>query len=146
MPPRAESELDQITLHNIAIMNMDEEPSAGFEKLQYLIQQNSFPFETFANLCLLYVKYSFFSLLADVLAENSSLAYKHLNPVRFLHAYTIFLLSTFLIDPFLNTKFEYEFMEAKIIQQTSPEEAFRRFEVMASRNIEMLRRLSKDVI
>jgi tetratricopeptide repeat protein 30 len=81
MPPRSEAELDQITLHNIAIMNMEDEPSAGFEKLQYLIQQNSFPFETFANLCFLYVKYSFFSLVADVLAENSTLAFKHLTPV-----------------------------------------------------------------
>lgn len=82
MPPRSEIELDQITLHNLAIMNMEEEPSAGFEKLQYLIQQNTFPFETFANLCFLYIKHSFFSLVADVLAENSQLAFKHLTPVR----------------------------------------------------------------
>jgi tetratricopeptide repeat protein 30 len=83
MPPRSEAELDQITLHNIAIMNMDEEPSAGFEKLQYLIQQNTFPFETFANLCFLYIKYSFFSLVADVLADNTPLAFKHLSQVVF---------------------------------------------------------------
>jgi tetratricopeptide repeat protein 30 len=85
MPPRAEAELDQITLHNIAIMNMEEEPSAGFEKLQYLITQNSFPDETFTNLCFLYVKYSFFSLVADVLAENSSMAFKYLNQVGIAH-------------------------------------------------------------
>ncbi len=85
MPPRSESELDPISLHNIAVMNMEEEPSAGFEKLQFLIQQNSFPNETFANLCFLYLKYSFFSLVADVLAENAHLTYKYLTPVgRFL--------------------------------------------------------------
>ena len=39
------------------------------------------PFETFANLCFLYIKHSFFSLVADVLAENSQLAFKHLTPV-----------------------------------------------------------------
>ena len=89
MPPRSEVELDQITLHNLAIMNMDEEPSAGFEKLQYLIQQNTFPFETFANLCFLYVKYSFYSLVADVLAENSQLAFKHLTPVSQLNIYSM---------------------------------------------------------
>lgn len=81
MPPRSETELDQVSLHNIAIMNMDEEPSAGFDKLQFLIQQTTFPNETFANLCLLYVKYSFFSLAADVLAENAHLTYKNLTHV-----------------------------------------------------------------
>ncbi len=84
MPPRSETELDPTSLHNIAIMNMDEEPSSGFEKLQFLIQQNSFPNETFANLCLLYIKYSFFSLAADVLAENANLTYKYLTAVSFL--------------------------------------------------------------
>ncbi len=83
MPPRSESELDPITLHNIAMMNMEEEPSAGFEKLQFLIQQNTFPDETFANLCILYVKYSFYSFVADVLAENAHLTYKYLTPVRY---------------------------------------------------------------
>jgi tetratricopeptide repeat protein 30 len=81
MPPRSESELDTITLHNIAIMNMDEEPSSGFDKLQYLIQLNTFPNETFANLCILYVKYSFYDFLADVLAENAHLTSKYLTPV-----------------------------------------------------------------
>jgi tetratricopeptide repeat protein 30 len=87
MPPRAEAELDPTSLHNIGIMNMDEEPSKGFEKLQFLIQQNTFPSETFANLCLLYVKYSFYSLVADVLAENAHLTYKELTPVTILYLY-----------------------------------------------------------
>ncbi len=81
MPPRSETEIDPVSLHNIAVMNMDEEPSTGFDKLQFLIQQSSFPNETFANLCLLYVKYSFFSLAADVLAENAHLTYKYLTQV-----------------------------------------------------------------
>jgi tetratricopeptide repeat protein 30 len=122
MPPRTETELDQITLHNLAMMNMDEEPSAGFGKLQFLIQQNNFPDETFANLCILYVKYSFYSFVADVLAENAHLTYKYLTP------------------------FEYEFLEAKIIEQTSPAAAFTRFEEMASKQIENLRKLAKDVL
>ena len=81
MPPRGESELDPISLHNIGIMNMDEEPSSGFEKLQFLIQQSTFPNEAFANLCLLYIKYSFYSLAADVLAENAHITYKFLTSV-----------------------------------------------------------------
>ena len=83
MPPRSEAELDPITLHNIALMNMDDEPNAGFEKLQYLIQQSSFPNETFSNLCILYTKYSFYSLVADFLAENVHLTFKYISPVTF---------------------------------------------------------------
>ena len=80
-------ELDPVTLHNIALMNMEENPTQGFEKLQFLLQQVACPpgewvgkggrkvatssiipsiicthllvliAETFANLLLLYVKY-----------------------------------------------------------------------------------------
>jgi tetratricopeptide repeat protein 30 len=121
MPPRSENELDPITLHNIALMNMDDDPNAGFEKLQFLIQQNTFPHETFANLCLLYAKYSFYSLVADFLAENVQLTYKFITP------------------------YEYEFLEAKVIQQTSPEEAYRKLEEMSVKQIETLRRLTKEV-
>ena len=82
MPPRAEAELDPITLHNIALMNMDDDPNGGFEKLQYLVQQNTFTNETFSNLCLLYAKYSFYSLVADFLAENLHLSHKFITAVK----------------------------------------------------------------
>jgi hypothetical protein len=36
---------------------MEANPTQGFEKLQFLLQQNPFPPETFGNLLLLYVKY-----------------------------------------------------------------------------------------
>ncbi|KAA3672981.1 tetratricopeptide repeat protein 30 [Paragonimus westermani] len=77
MPPRTEEELDHITLHNQALMNMENEPAAGFQKLQFLLQQETFPPETFANLLLLYIKYEYFDLAADVLAENAPLAYEY---------------------------------------------------------------------
>ena len=57
MPPRSEQELDPVTLHNQALLNMDTQPTQGFEKLQFLLQQDPFPPETFANLLLLYIKY-----------------------------------------------------------------------------------------
>ena len=50
-------ELDPVTLHNQALMNMDENPTQGFEKLQFLLQQVPCPPETFANLLLLYLKH-----------------------------------------------------------------------------------------
>lgn len=76
MPPRSEEELDAVTLHNQALMNMVDKPTEGFEKLQFLLQQNPFPPETFGNLLLLYCKYEYYDLAADVLAENAHLTYK----------------------------------------------------------------------
>ena len=57
MPPRSEEELDAVTLHNQALMNMETAPTAGFRKFQFLLQQDPFPPETFGNLLLLYIKY-----------------------------------------------------------------------------------------
>ena len=37
MPPRGEDELDPVTLHNQALMNMDEDASGGFKKLNFLL-------------------------------------------------------------------------------------------------------------
>lgn len=81
MPPRAEYELDAVTLHNQALMNIEQKPAEGFEKLQFLLQQNPFPPETFSNLLLLYCQYECYDLAADILAENAHLTYKYLTPV-----------------------------------------------------------------
>lgn len=52
-----QQELDPVTLHNQALMNMDQQPTQGFEKLQFLLQQNPFPPVTFGNLLILYIKF-----------------------------------------------------------------------------------------
>lgn len=96
MPPRSEEELDAVTLHNQALINMDTKPSEGFEKLQFLLQQNPFPPETFANLLLLYCKYQYYDLAADVLAENVHLTYKYLTPVSM--TFIIILLYIFFAN------------------------------------------------
>uniref|UniRef100_A0A480M073 Tetratricopeptide repeat protein 30 n=1 Tax=Sus scrofa TaxID=9823 RepID=A0A480M073_PIG len=121
MPPRAEEELDPVTLHNQALMNMDTRPTEGFEKLQFLLQQNPFPPETFGNLLLLYCKYEYFALAADVLAENAHLTYKFLTP------------------------YLYDFLDAVITCQTAPEEAFIKLDGLAGVLTEQLRRLTKQV-
>merc|ERR1719242_2382217 len=64
MPPRDESELDAVTLHNQALVEMDDKPTEGFRKLNFLLHQHPSPPETFANLLLLYCKYSYFDLAA----------------------------------------------------------------------------------
>ncbi|CAH8508519.1 unnamed protein product [Schistosoma mattheei] len=121
MPPRNEDELDHITLHNQAVMNMNKEPGIGFQKLQFLLQQETFPPETFANLLLLYIKYEYYDLAADVLAENATLAYEY--------------LSTDLFD----------FIEAVILRQTAPQDAYNRLDQMAIKHTEQLRRLTKII-
>ncbi|XP_026216764.1 tetratricopeptide repeat protein 30A isoform X1 [Anabas testudineus] len=121
MPPRSEEELDPVTLHNQALVNMDTKPSEGFEKLAFLLQQPSFPPVTFGNLLLLYCKHEYFDLAADVLAENAHLTYKFLSP------------------------YMYEFLDALLTCQTAPEEAFRKFDEMNGKLTEQLRKLSKQV-
>uniref|UniRef100_A0A3Q3XPA5 Tetratricopeptide repeat protein 30 n=1 Tax=Mola mola TaxID=94237 RepID=A0A3Q3XPA5_MOLML len=121
MPPRSEEELDPVTLHNEALLNMDTKPSEGFEKLAFLLQQPSFPPVTFGNLLLLYCKHEYFDLAADVLAENAHLTYK-------------------LLPPYM-----YEFLDALLTCQTAPEEAFRKFDEMSGKLTEQLRKLAKQV-
>lgn len=121
MPPRSEEELDPVTLHNQALMTIDSNPGEGFEKLQFLIQQPSFPPETFANLLILYCKYEYFDLAADVMAENADLTYK-------------------LLSPYL-----YDFLDALITQQTSPEDAYRKFDELGSKYTNQMRKLIKQV-
>ncbi|XP_046402785.1 tetratricopeptide repeat protein 30A [Ischnura elegans] len=121
MPPRSEEELDAVTLHNQALINVNTNPSECFEKLQFLLQQNPFPPETFGNLLLLYCKYEYYDLAADVLAENAHLTHKYLTPDL------------------------YDFLDALITQQTSPEEAYLKFDDIASKLSESLRKLTKQV-
>ncbi|XP_033631119.1 tetratricopeptide repeat protein 30A-like [Asterias rubens] len=121
MPPRSEEELDPVTLHNQALMNMEGNATQGFEKLQFLLQQNPFPPETFGNLLLLYIKYEYYDLAADVLAENSHLTFKYLS------------------------QYHYDFMDAVITMQTAKEEAYRKLDEMATRHTDQLRKLTKEV-
>jgi tetratricopeptide repeat protein 30 len=85
MPPRSESELDPVTLHNQGLLSMDTEPNSGFKKLNFLLSQPPFPNETFSNLVILYCKYGFYDQAADVLAQNVELSYKLLRSTTLRH-------------------------------------------------------------
>lgn len=124
MPPRAEEEFDPVTLHNTALMNMAEDPTAGFKKLNYLLRNPPFPPETFQNLLLFYVKYQYFDLAADVLAENAHLSWRYLSQRN---------------QPL------YDFLDGMITAQTSPAEAFRKFDMLSQKHIETLRKLTKRI-
>lgn len=68
-------ELDPVTLHNQALLNMDTKPSEGFEKLAFLLQQPSFPPVTFGNLLLLYCKH-------EVHSRSQAALNLHFNPLQ----------------------------------------------------------------
>jgi tetratricopeptide repeat protein 30 len=121
MPPRSEIELDPVTLHNQALMHMDSDPNGGFRKLNFLLSQPPFPPETFGNLLLLYLKYQYYDLAADVLAENTH-----------LHASCL-------------SQDLYDYLEATILTQSSPSEAYRKFDILANKHIEILRKLTKQI-
>lgn len=70
-------------------MNMDEDGAGGFEKLAFLLTSSPMPPETFANLLLLYCKYGYYDLAADVLAENQHLVDKYLDKVHLLFSFPL---------------------------------------------------------
>jgi len=121
MPPRAEEELDPVSLHNSALMHMETDPAAGFKKLNFLISNPPFPPETFVNLMLLYCKHQYYDLAADVLAENAHLTFQFLSPDL------------------------YEFLDATLMVQTAPEEAYRKFDDLSKKHIDTLRALTKSI-
>ena len=122
MPPRLEQELDHVTLHNSALMNMDQDPTTGFEKLNFLLSQTPCPPQVLSNLLLLYVKYEYYELCADLLAENQQLVKK-----------------TF-------SNYLQEYLEATaLLSQTAPDEAYKKFEDLSVRHINQLRRTTTSI-
>lgn len=121
MPPRSEEEFDAVTLMNHALFNIDNEPSAGFKKLNYLLYNPPFPPETFTNILLLYTKFNYFDLAADVLAENSDLTFKYIKQEV------------------------YDYLEALIFQNTNPEETIKKLEVLGNKHLDNFRRITKAI-
>jgi tetratricopeptide repeat protein 30 len=120
MPPRNEDELDPVTLHNQALMNMESDPTSGFEKLEFLVDRDTSPPETFGNLVLLYTKYSVLDSAADLMAECGHLAASM-------------------------TPYVYEYVDALLQRDAFPEEAFRKLDVLGDKHIEVLRRLARQI-
>ncbi|KAI1708251.1 tetratricopeptide repeat protein 30A2 [Ditylenchus destructor] len=116
MPPRSEEELDPVTLHNQALIGIETNLADSFAKLQYLLGQNPFPPETFANLLLLYCKYEYYDLAADVLAENAHLTYKYLS------------------------QYTYDYLDALITQQSSSADAYGKFDALANEQLSAVRK------
>lgn len=121
MPPRQESDLDPVTLHNTAIVQIHTEPSVSFEKLNFLLNSNPCPPETFGNLVLLYLKFEHYEYAADLLAQFPQAQEE-------------------LLDPFVK-----EFVQVLLLTKVSPEEANQKLDEMINNMSENLRLLAKQV-
>lgn len=97
LPPRSESELDPVTLHNMALTD-PKGPVGGLRKLAFLLQLGppACPKETFANILLICCKHEMYEMAADILAEHTDLTYKYLSQV--FMALEIFNIQIFLIS------------------------------------------------
>lgn len=122
LPPRLESELDPITLHNQALLTLNTDPTSSLKRLSFLLTlpPSAYPVEAFSNLLLAYIKHEYYGLAADVLAEHG-----HLH-------HTL-------------EKGVYEYLEAVIQSQSAPAEAYRKLDQLANLHIEKLRKLTKQI-
>ncbi|XP_030378083.1 tetratricopeptide repeat protein 30 homolog [Scaptodrosophila lebanonensis] len=122
LPPRAESELDPVTLHNMALTDT-QGPVAGLRKLAFLLQLGppACPKETFANILLICCKHEMYETAADILAEHTDLTYKYLS------------------------QYLYELLDALITAQTSAELAEKKLGTLASSLAGKLRSLAAKV-
>ncbi|KAG9391653.1 Tetratricopeptide repeat [Carpediemonas membranifera] len=121
MPFRHDSELDAVTLHNKALVQIDSDPSGGFQKLHFLLTNPPFPPETFGNLLLMYCEHELYDLAAGLLADNGNLAAQCLTPDRAL------------------------FLNALIVAQTSQEEAYHKLEQLENRHLSALNQMMKQM-
>ena len=121
MPKRREDELDPVTLHNYAIVNMDANAFDGFQKLKHLLSHPPFPPETYGNILLLYCKYGHHNLAADIMAENSNLSYDSLSQEL------------------------YDYLDASVMISVNKEEAFGKFESMSKQCSSRLKKMFQSL-
>eukprot|EP00835_Amoeboradix_gromovi_P001424 NODE_64_length_24072_cov_0.332541.p5 type:complete len:582 gc:universal NODE_64_length_24072_cov_0.332541:2040-295(-) len=75
MPRRHESQIDAITLHNLAITQSQDSPIESCDKLKHILSQPHIEVDdAFKNLILLYIQLGQIALAADLLAQHEKLA------------------------------------------------------------------------
>merc|ERR1712025_905853 len=105
---------------NQALINIETSTDSGLRKLNFLLHNPPFPPPIFTNLLMLYVKYKFYDLAADVYASHQQ------------------------FQAFLSQDVR-EFLEATIMVTSSPAEAYRKFDDLTTKHIETLRRFTKEI-
>lgn len=102
-------------------MYADQNPTDSIRKFSYLISHPPYPPETFGNLLLLHCKYQNYDIAAGLLAENANLTYKYL------------------------TQELYDYLEASVMVPIAPEEAYKKFDDLANRHVDRLRKMTKQI-
>jgi tetratricopeptide repeat protein 30 len=77
--------LDAVTIHNDAIINIAEDPSIGIQKLEFLLSKQPFPPETLSNLLTLYTSHGQDHLAAVLFETNKCLAQELLPPDLYIY-------------------------------------------------------------
>jgi tetratricopeptide repeat protein 30 len=108
-------------VHMVDDPTVDPESIRGLKKLKYLLAQPSFPEECIVKLILLYIKYGYYHLAADMMAEKMQ-----------------------LIDKLLSHE-QCKFLDSCIMTQSSPM-CHRKLDLSNTHStIEVLRRLTKQI-
>lgn len=113
--------LDTITIHNDAIINLEKDPSVGMQKLSYLLSNASFPPETLGNLLTVYVSHGQEDAAAELFESNK----QHIKE---------------LIPPEL-----YAYLNAAILSFSSPHEAYSMLETLVAKYTPRLRASMKQL-
>ena len=124
MPIGRDEDIDAVSLHNQAIIHIDDDTDHGLSKLIYLLNNPPLPSETFMNLIVLCCKYDLDNQAADLVIENRQLLQLSLPTA-------------------LN-----EFLETYILVKTSTDEALKRLErlsVIVAQNIRKLKKKVQDI-
>jgi tetratricopeptide repeat protein 30 len=116
MPPREDNELDSVTLHNLALVEIEKDPDDSFKKLNFILKNPPCPPEALANLLILYCKYEQYDLAHDVLSENNELKMKYL------------------------TQEEIDYISALSMMRTSKEAAYESLQKLGSIYLENIRK------
>mmetsp|Transcript_9283 Transcript_9283/g.18820 ORF Transcript_9283/g.18820 Transcript_9283/m.18820 type:complete len:572 (-) Transcript_9283:2058-3773(-) len=107
--------LDNITIHNDVVVNIEDDPALGIERLKFLLAQDSFPPEVLGNLITQYLSHGKDDLASETLEANKQLAREIISPE---------LLS---------------YLEAAILTSTYPDEAIPLLEKIASKHVPKLK-------
>jgi len=92
--------LDTLTIHNDAIINIEEDPSIGIQKLEFLLSNQCMIPETLSNLLTFYISHGQDNLAGETFERNKHLAQELLPPDAFAYFDAVMMSHTCPDDAF----------------------------------------------
>lgn len=126
MPPRLESEVDPVTLHNTALFNTEHDFSNSVRKLTFLLDNPPYPKQTLSNLVLLYLKFNYSALAAELLTDYP----QGVQPEGMEPA----------LDPAL-----FSFCQGAVLVHSAPEDAYKKLYPLLQKYEAKLRNATKEI-